>query len=82
MGSMWEKQHLLRRSPKTREKFLLRGFRDRIMCRGTNIFNNMAPVNRGMNFMVRTGDSGKEGEEERERKGIWECLCLVSKREV
>lgn len=56
MGSRWEKHHLLRRSPKTREKFLLNSFRDRIMCSGTNIFNNIVPVNGVMNFMVRTGD--------------------------
>lgn len=73
MGSMWEKHHLLRRSPKTREKSPLNTFRDRIMCSGTNIFNNIVTVNRVMNFMVRTGDSGKEGEEGKERESGSVC---------
>lgn len=60
MVSMREKLRLLRRSPKTREKRLLNTFRDGIMCSGTNIFNSIVTVNRGMNVTVRIGAEGRK----------------------
>lgn len=53
--SIWKKHRLLRRSLKTREKFLLNICSDRIVCSGTNVFSSIHTVTRVMKFMVGTG---------------------------
>lgn len=50
-----EKDRVLRRSLKTREKFLLNICSDRIVCSGTNVFSSICTVTRVMKFMVGTG---------------------------
>lgn len=80
MVPMWKQHHLFRGSPKTKEKCLRNIFTDRVMCSGTNIFNNVVTVSRVMNFTVRIGGSGKR--EERKREGVWDGLCLLSRGEV